>query len=121
MVWTNGRKPISNSIKTRFDNLRTGPKLNQRQHAGRSDSSANQLTQRDLEELRAIYARNGESECQLRQDLQQVVNNRDYMVPVVPRASLCITLAGSCQVQVPSGSNCACYNAWGAVFPGIAD
>src|ERR1700730_14188738 len=26
MVWTNGRKPISNSIKTRFDNLRTGPK-----------------------------------------------------------------------------------------------
>ncbi len=96
-------------------------KLNQRQHAGRSDSSANQLTQRDLEELRAIYAQNGESECQLRQDLQQVVNNRDYMVPVVPRASLCITLAGSCQVQVPSGSNCACYNAWGAVFPGIAD
>jgi hypothetical protein len=96
-------------------------KLKQSQHAGRSDSNANQLTQRDLEELRAIYARNGENECQLRQDLQQAVNNVDYMVPVAPRASLCITLAGSCQVQVPSGSNCACYNAWGAVFPGIAD
>jgi len=96
-------------------------KLKQSQHAGRSDSNANQLTQRDLEELRAIYARNGENECQLRQDLQQAVNNVDYMVPVVPRASLCITLAGSCQVQVPSGSNCACYNAWGVVFPGIAD
>ena len=96
-------------------------KLKQSQHAGRSDSNANQLTQRDLEELRAIYARNGENECQLRQDLQQAVNNVDYMVPVAPRASLCITLAGSCQVQVPSGSNCACYNAWGVVFPGIAD
>jgi hypothetical protein len=96
-------------------------KLKQSQHAGRSDYNANQLTQRDLEELRAIYARNGENECQLRQDLQQAVNNVDYMVPVAPRASLCITLAGSCQVQVPSGSNCACYNAWGVVFPGIAD
>ena len=64
-------------------------KLNQRQHAGRSDSSANQLTQRDLEELRAIYAQNGETECQRRQDLQQVANNRDYMVlscPVLPSA-----------------------------------
>ena len=26
MVWKDGCKPISNSIKSRFDNLRTGPK-----------------------------------------------------------------------------------------------
>jgi hypothetical protein len=98
-------------------------KVKQSQHVGRSDSSANQLTQRDLEELREIYAQNGESECQLRQDLQQAMvpaYNPDYMVPVVPRVSLCVTLSGACQVQVSTGSNFYCYNAWGQVFPGIA-
>jgi len=97
-------------------------KMKQREEPSRTASNANQVTPRDLEELREIYAQNGESECQLRRDLQQAVYNApDYIIPPMPRPSVCVTLVGSCQVQVPTGSTCSCYNAWGVMFPGIAN
>jgi hypothetical protein len=88
-------------------------------------SAANELTRRDVEELRQLYRQNGETDCQLRQDLQATFQvpayNPGYAVPTIPRGSVCITLAGSCQVQVPRGYNCFCFNAFGQTFPGIAD
>jgi hypothetical protein len=119
-------KPLAKAVAERGAGLAAEyfvAKLKHSEHAGRSDTSANQLTQRDLQELREIYMQNGESECQLRQDVQRAVPsayNSDYMIPPMRLGSTCLTLAGSCPIQVPTGSSCFCYSAWGQVFPGIA-
>jgi hypothetical protein len=119
-------KPLAKAVAERGAGLAAEyffAKLKQNEHGGRTDTSANQLTQRDLQELREIYMQNGESECQLRQDVQRAVPsayNSEPMIPAMRLGSTCLTLAGSCPIQVPTGSSCFCYSAWGQVFPGIA-
>jgi hypothetical protein len=95
--------------------------------AGRGDASASEFTQQDLVNLRARYEQNGMSECQLRQDLQQVFDSQPaynpmpaYMPQTMPRTATCFTMAGSCQVFQSSGSYCTCVDMLGQVYPGLA-
>ena len=95
--------------------------------AGGGSASAAQLTQQDLITLRARYEQNGMTECQLRQDLQQVfaMGSDDNPFPVdmrqtMPRTATCVTMAGSCQVFQTSGSYCSCVDMLGQMYPGLA-
>ena len=93
--------------------------------AGRGDHDAHSLTERDVENLRTIYQENGRSDCELRQDLDRLVADSDYRLAPALNAgrsgSICTTLVGSCQVQVPSGNACFCYNDLGQVYAGFSE
>src|SRR5437868_10036878 len=69
---------------------------------GSASASAAQFTQQDLTNLRARYEQNGMTECQLRQDLQQVFDTGSGYNPfpvdvpqTMPRMATCVTMAGS--------------------------
>jgi hypothetical protein len=86
----------------------------------RASSGTGQLTERDLTNLRAIYEQHGRSECELRHDLERVVDFNPAPVPVM-RGSICVTMMGVCAAQVPAGSGCGCYDRWGQALFGIAE
>jgi hypothetical protein len=91
-------KPLAKAVAERGAGLAAEyfvAKLKQNEHVGRSDTGANQLTQHDLQELRQIYMQNGESECQLRRDVQQAMPsayNSNDMMPQMRLGSRCLTL-----------------------------
>ena len=118
-------KPLAEAAAKKGSEMLVGyfaDKLTTNRSGSRGKSSADALTERDLQNLRLIYQQNGRSECELRHDLERVVYAAPTYDPMPAKRppSLCMTTAGTCTTLSASGSFCGCYNSIGQVYPGIA-
>lgn len=86
------------------------------------------ITQDDIAALQEEYESRNMTQCELRQQLEAMYQPASPMpAPMfterrqMPVASVCMTQAGTCMMQmpVPVGGSCVCSTMWGMI-PGIA-
>jgi hypothetical protein len=86
------------------------------------NSSVSRLNTPDLDLRLFTYPRNTENSSRVDQARSESTTEIAQVV-LVPVARACYTYAGPvCQMAIalPSGSSCACYDAWGNSLSGVA-